>query len=59
MVYRQKSDKVLTCKLCGDGFVFTAGEQELFLLRGVAHEPNRCPLCARRPLAMGAGGKRR
>jgi hypothetical protein len=43
----QSVDKVLRCLLCGDGFVFSAGEQELFRLRGIASEPVHCPSCAR------------
>jgi len=41
------ADKVLRCLLCGDGFVFSAGEQELFRLRGITSEPVHCPSCAR------------
>jgi DNA-directed RNA polymerase subunit RPC12/RpoP len=43
----EASDKVLRCALCGDGFVFSAGEQELFRLRGIRSEPVHCPNCAR------------
>lgn len=38
-------DKVLTCRDCGREFVFTAGEQEFYQSRGLAHEPRRCPNC--------------
>jgi hypothetical protein len=41
------ADKILECCSCGDGFVFTSGEQELFRLRGIAIEPARCPKCVR------------
>lgn len=37
-------DKQLTCKICGDSFVFTTGEQEFYRDRGLA-EPRRCPRC--------------
>lgn len=47
MPTRPISDKQLTCAACGDGFVFTAGEQELYQLRGVAQQPQRCPTCTR------------
>jgi ribosomal protein S27E len=47
MTEHQSADKVLRCLLCGDGFVFSAGEQELFRLRGITSEPVRCPSCAR------------
>jgi Probable zinc-ribbon domain len=32
---------------CGDGFIFSRGEQELFQLRGITAEPAQCPNCAR------------
>ncbi|MBX6772826.1 MAG: zinc-ribbon domain containing protein [Chloroflexi bacterium] len=38
-------DRVLTCKDCGNQFVFTAGEQEFFAARGLMHAPGRCPTC--------------
>jgi ribosomal protein S27AE len=41
------ADKTLQCNSCGDGFVFTSGEQELFRLRGITVEPLHCPKCAR------------
>ncbi len=37
-------DKTLTCRDCGGGFVFTAGEQEFFAQRGFS-EPIRCKSC--------------
>ena len=40
-------DKALRCRSCGDGFVFTSGEQELFRLRGITTEPVQCPNCVR------------
>ncbi len=47
MADRMVSDKALRCASCGDGFVFTSGEQELFRLRGITTEPVHCPNCAR------------
>ncbi|TME25215.1 MAG: hypothetical protein E6I75_27815 [Chloroflexi bacterium] len=47
MTEREASDKVLRCAMCGEGFVFSAGEQELFRLRGIRSEPVHCPNCAR------------
>ncbi len=38
--------KTLTCKICGDIFVFSVGEQIFFHDRGLA-EPRRCPACRR------------
>jgi hypothetical protein len=40
-------DIQLCCASCGDGFVFSAGEQELFRLRGLSVQPQQCPSCAR------------
>lgn len=41
------ADKALLCGSCGDAFVFTSGEQELYRLRGITTEPGQCPNCAR------------
>ncbi len=38
-------DKTLTCKECGNEFVFTAGEQEFFAAKGLDNEPKRCKAC--------------
>ena len=37
-------DKELTCKDCGEKFVFTEGEQEFFESRGFS-DPVRCKSC--------------
>src|SRR3954454_19971858 len=39
------ADKVLRCRECGADFVFTAGEQQFFALKGLMNEPGRCPSC--------------
>ena len=39
-------DKKLQCKICGDSFAFTTGEQIFYRDRGLA-EPRRCPDCRR------------
>jgi hypothetical protein len=44
----ESADQNLRCAACGDGFVFTAGEQELYRLRGITAQPEHCPTCARR-----------
>jgi CxxC-x17-CxxC domain-containing protein len=51
------ADKVLTCRDCGQSFVFTVGEQEFFASRGFTNDPSRCRDCrsARRG-ASGGGG---
>ena len=38
------SDKTLTCRDCGEEFVFTAGEQAFYQERGFS-EPQRCNNC--------------
>jgi hypothetical protein len=40
-------DKKITCKDCGNEFVFTEGEQSFYLEKGFANEPQRCPDCRR------------
>jgi len=37
------NDKTLTCRDCGNEFVWTAGEQEFYAQKGLQHEPQRCP----------------
>lgn len=37
-------DKILTCRDCGQEFVFTAGEQEFYAEKGFS-EPSRCSAC--------------
>ncbi|MDE3193891.1 MAG: zinc-ribbon domain containing protein [Chloroflexota bacterium] len=39
------SDIDLTCKDCGQPFVFTAGEQEFYQQRGLMNQPGRCVSC--------------
>lgn len=38
-------DKTLTCKDCGNDFIFTAGEQEFYAEKGFVNEPQRCKEC--------------
>jgi AhpD family alkylhydroperoxidase len=47
MTNREFADIDLRCASCGDGFVLSAGEQELFRLRGITAQPERCPSCVR------------
>ena len=53
-------DKTLVCRDCGGEFVFSAGEQEFFALKGLQNEPGRCPSCrsARRSSGGMGGGSR-
>jgi hypothetical protein len=58
MTKHEVVDLTLECAACGDGFVFSAGEQELHRLRGIATVPDHCPACARgRVPAAGRRGK--
>ncbi len=52
-------DKTLTCRDCGQEFVWTAGEQEFYASRGLQNPPSRCPAdrSARRA-SQGASGER-
>jgi len=52
------SDKTLTCKDCGQEFIWTSGEQEFYQSRGLMNQPGRCPSCraARRTSGGGGGG---
>jgi CxxC-x17-CxxC domain-containing protein len=38
-------DKNITCRDCGEDFVFTAGEQEFYAAKGFDNEPTRCKSC--------------
>ena len=40
-------DKTMTCRDCGEDFVFTVGEQEFYAEKGFTNEPTRCPACRR------------
>ncbi|MGI6650017.1 MAG: zinc-ribbon domain containing protein [Bacillota bacterium] len=52
------NDKVLSCRDCGNEFVFSASEQEFYAEKGFANEPGRCPECraARKAQARGNNG---
>jgi hypothetical protein len=47
MTNREFADKDLRCASCGDRFVLSAGEQELFHLRGITAQSEHCPNCVR------------
>ena len=38
-------DETLKCKDCGEDFVFTARDQEIFAEKGFANKPVRCKSC--------------
>ncbi len=49
------SDITLTCKDCGNPFVFTAGEQEFYQQRGLMNQPGRCSDCRAARKTSGGG----
>jgi len=50
------ADKTLTCRDCGQAFVFTTGEQEFHASKGFSNEPGRCPDCRAVRKAERGGG---
>ena len=50
------SDRTLTCRDCGQAFIFTSGEQEFFAQKGFTNEPSRCPECRSARRGSGGGG---
>ena len=50
------ADKTLTCRDCGQAFVFSAGEQEFHASKGFSNEPGRCPDCRAARKAERGGG---
>lgn len=39
------ADQTLTCRDCGNSFVWTASEQKFYADKGFANAPVRCPAC--------------
>ncbi|MCC7370996.1 MAG: zinc-ribbon domain containing protein [Chloroflexi bacterium] len=52
------ADRAITCRDCGQSFVFTAGEQEFFASKGFDSPPSRCADCraARKASRNDSGG---
>ena len=48
-------DKTLTCRDCGNEFVFSASEQAFFAEKGFQNEPSRCPSCRAARRAQNGG----
>ena len=40
-------DRILSCKDCGQQFVFSTGEQEFYAQKGFQNDPARCAPCRR------------
>lgn len=52
-------DQTLTCRDCGNTFVWTASEQEFYATKGFENAPVRCANCrAMKKQRMGQGGPR-
>lgn len=57
-------DRYLTCRDCGEEFVFSASEQEFYAEKGFTNDPGRCPQCRaarknrNRQNGQGGGGYR-
>ena len=52
-------DQTLTCRDCGNTFVWTASEQEFYAQKGFQNPPARCPSDrAMKKARMGQGGPR-
>jgi CxxC-x17-CxxC domain-containing protein len=39
------TDTTLTCRDCGQAFIFSSGEQDFFATRGLDNGPTGCPSC--------------
>ena len=50
------SDRILTCRDCGQEFTFTSGEQEFYASRNLTNDPSRCPSCRAARRSGGGGG---
>ena len=51
------ADKSLSCRECGNAFVWTVGEQDFYAQKGLLHEPQRCADCRRRAKAERAAAR--
>ena len=49
-------DRTLTCRDCGDSFIFSGGEQRFFAEKGLQNVPQRCPTCRANAKRVRMGG---
>jgi len=54
----QYQDQSLTCRDCGNTFVWTASEQQFYADKGFSNAPVRCPACRAAKKASFDGGRR-
>ena len=52
-------DITLTCRDCGNEFIFSAGEQEFYAEKGLQNKPQRCKACRDARKAAAADGTAR
>ncbi len=50
-------DETLTCRDCGNEFVFSASEQAFFAEKGFQNKPTRCPACRAARRAQNGGAR--
>jgi len=50
-------DKTLTCRDCGQEFVFSASEQDFYAEKGFENDPTRCPACRQARKQQTGGGR--
>jgi len=50
-------DQTLTCRDCGNPFVWTSSEQEFYQSKGFQNSPVRCPSCRQAKKARMEGGR--
>ncbi|HXI46446.1 MAG TPA: zinc-ribbon domain containing protein [Candidatus Acidoferrales bacterium] len=51
-------DRTLVCRDCGEGFIFSAGEQRFFAEKGLVNTPQRCLSCRAAAKRVRTGGPR-
>ena len=51
-------DRTLACRDCGEGFIFSGGEQRFFAEKGLLNVPQRCPTCRANAKRVRMGGPR-
>ena len=56
-MYSDYQDETLTCRDCGNEFVFSASEQAFFAEKGFQNKPTRCPACRRARRNQNGGGR--
>jgi len=51
-------DRTLACRDCGEGFIFSGGEQRFFAEKGLQNVPQRCSTCRANAKRVRMGGPR-